>query len=116
MAQDVEARETGNSALVIGLVALVLIVGAIYFFGFRPAAEPVAVAPSSPTTTVVNPPAPSSTTIVNPPAPSSTVVVPGNSTSSSSTSTTETATSTKSDGASDAGGTSSTSAKGNSGG
>jgi hypothetical protein len=78
MATDVQARDTGSSALVIGILALVLIAGAVWFFGMRPAAEvPVA---SGPTTTIVEQPAPAPpTTIVQPPAPASpptTVVVP----------------------------------------
>jgi len=78
MATDVEARDTGSSALVIGILALVLIVGAVWFFAMRPSGEVVPVPVSGPNTTVVQPPAPAAppTTVVQPAAPPTTVVVP----------------------------------------
>lgn len=60
MANDTEARATGSSAMIIGVVALVLIVGlAAVFFMRGDNADTVG------DTTIVNPP---STTIVEPPA------------------------------------------------
>ncbi len=76
MAVDSEARSNSSSALVLGVVALILIVGAIAYFATRPAVEPV-----NTTSTVVVPgsaPAPPpSTTIIEREAPSSGAPVVG---------------------------------------
>ena len=66
MAYDPEARETGNSAMVIGIIVLVLLVGgALAYFATRPGevVAPVVVdqdAPPTSTTTIIedNQPAP----------------------------------------------------------
>jgi hypothetical protein len=78
MAYDPEARESSNTAMIIGIIALVVVVGAaIAYFANRPADTPVAVVPPTEHTTVVNntvevpvdaAPAPPAV-IVNPPAP-----------------------------------------------
>ncbi|MDF2441374.1 MAG: hypothetical protein JWN98_2358 [Abditibacteriota bacterium] len=88
MAIDSEARSSSSSALTFGVLALILVVGAIAFFATRPADEPV-----NTTSTVVvpgNAPAPATnTTIIERDAPSAGApvvnVVPGASTSTSST-------------------------------
>lgn len=96
MAYDPEARASGTSAVVIGLVALVLVVGAVWFYAQRPADvvthenttyvdRSLAPAPASPPV-VVNPPASSPpAVVVSPPASGS-----SSSTSSSTTSSTNT--------------------------
>lgn len=104
MAVDSEARSSGNSAIVIALVAIVLVVaGAFAFLNNRPT-ETVAV-PTEGSTTVVNNPAPAAPDVhVDVPA-SPPVVVSGGSSGSSgssgsassgSSSTTTTTTETKS--------------------
>jgi len=64
MAYDPEARETGNSAMIIGIVALVLIVGgALAYFATRPGEEAPAPVVVGPSRTIINNPSPA------PPAP-----------------------------------------------
>ena len=75
MAYDPEARETGNSAMIIGIVALVLVVGGALAYFLTKSNEPVDTAP----TTIVNNPRPAApatnTVIVTPPVETNTVVV-----------------------------------------
>jgi len=79
MAYDPEARETGNSAMIIGIIVLVLLVGgALAYFATRPGDAPgpdvvVDQNPPASSTTVIenNQPAPapgSDTVVVQPPA------------------------------------------------
>ncbi len=75
MAYDPEARETGNSAMIIGIVALVLVVGgALAYFLTKPS-EPV----DTGSTTIVNNPRPAApatnTVVVTPPVENNTVVI-----------------------------------------
>ncbi|HEX8835067.1 MAG TPA: hypothetical protein VF719_12740 [Abditibacteriaceae bacterium] len=67
MATDVEARSRGNAGLILGIVALLLVAGAVYFFGMQPrGADNTTIinnpAPSSPSVTIEAPDAPTSTT------------------------------------------------------
>jgi hypothetical protein len=86
MAYDPEARETSNSAMIIGIVALVLVVGgALAYFATRPN-DPVAV-PTSSTTVIerdttpdVAAPAPSPVVVERETVVQQPVVVPGNTT------------------------------------
>lgn len=62
MAYDPEARETGNSAMIIGIVALVLVVGGALAYFLTRSNEPVETAP----TTIVHDdrPAPANNTVI----------------------------------------------------
>lgn len=67
MAYDPEARETGNSAMIIGIVALVLVVGGALAYFLTRSNEPV----DTGSTTIVNNPRPAApatnTVVVTPP-------------------------------------------------
>lgn len=73
MAYDPEARETSNSAMIIGIVALVLVVGAVLAYYATRGNDEVATGTS--TTIVDNTPPATNTVVVNPPATTPNTVV-----------------------------------------
>jgi len=105
MALDPEARSTSNSAMTMGIIALVLVVGAIaafLAFGSRnnDTTRDVVAVPGESNTTVVNNPAPVAPAAPVPGSPSTVVVVPKSGGSSTSSSTTTSTTTSKESGAS----------------
>jgi len=66
MAYDSEARATGNAAMIIGVVVLVLIVGAVALFATNREPAPTVVTVPGRTTIVKEPaPAPAPATVIN---------------------------------------------------
>jgi len=97
MAYDPEARETSNSALIIGIVALVLVVGGLLAYYATRSNEPATTIVSNPNPTVIReevvvPGTPAPPVVVQAPAPAPRViVVPGqNTTTRTNTTRTET--------------------------
>lgn len=90
MVQDPEARATSSSAMIIGIVVLVLLVAGILWFTVGRGPDTTAVVPTGDrdTTVVNNPPSPPSSTVVVPSAPD--VEVEGGGAGTTKTDTTET--------------------------